>query len=142
MYPVGEEAEEEERQENLKDEVPESRYDAGIRERELANQKARIVSQMGGSSAQQQGRLREEERNGSPRKPLGSALGVQSRIQSHIPRSPEKGRDMVVPTKTRDGRPSLFETIGKNLSSAFQASNTPSGYRSNRVSTFFCLVLL
>jgi polo-like kinase 1 len=106
MERVDEDAEEEE-------EVEPRGYEAAVRERELATQKARIVSQMAGQPPRTNVGEERERMSVSPRKmALAPATTLPpSRVEMEV-------HDMVAPAKTRDGRPSLFDTFAKTLENA------------------------
>lgn len=107
--------------------VPNRRsYEAGIRERALEKQKARIVSQMaqappGGAAAVEKI---------SPRK----ALAPTRTIPQSTDLAGRGHANEVVPIKPKDGsrRLGLFETFSRVLDRALELSQTPEGFRSPR----------
>jgi polo-like kinase 1 len=129
-------------------------YEAGIRERELATQKARLVSQMA-ATAQAQGYESTSSQNHdrqaapaasrtAPRQPLQSARtvpvnggpvtrshrsppgkGKEAQRYAPVELSPRKTRSASRTEKTPEG---LFETVGRTLVEAFGAAETPNGY--------------
>ncbi|WWC85535.1 uncharacterized protein L201_000399 [Kwoniella dendrophila CBS 6074] len=128
MERLGEEEEEEE-EEQLADEKPEQHkergYDHAVRERGLANQKARIVSEMAGEKHrhyhhqeqldQQQDQHRQS--SASPRKlaPLGQTISLP---RAPAPASTMASSKAVGSSKIKDNTPSLFERVGFHLSHA------------------------
>ncbi|WRT63607.1 uncharacterized protein IL334_000530 [Kwoniella shivajii] len=134
MERVGEEEEEEE---VMEDKAGQHRgYDDAVRERGLANQKARIVSQMAGEreklSTQQhhEHHIHQRQSSASPRKaaPLGAA--------TTLPRPPVP---LAASTKdggygkTKDFRSSLFDIVGQNLAEGLTMSQTEEGYRTPHI---------
>ncbi|ORY31914.1 kinase-like domain-containing protein [Naematelia encephala] len=120
--PMAQVREEEEIEEIDEEEKP--GYDAAVRDRELATQKARIVSQMAEAKDK-------PARVDSPRKaPLSAATTVSRGVSSY------PGRDhdpQAASMKAKDGRTSLFETFGQNLATALAAAQTAAGFSSPHV---------
>lgn len=103
---------EEEEEEILRDEP--NGYEAGIRQRELANQKARIVSQMTGRERHQgyADKL-------SPRKPAAPPVGLSP--AKRVPAHPsQEGRRPQPPQDDTRRKMGLFETVENNLDLAFK----------------------
>jgi hypothetical protein len=124
MAPVGEEAEEDDA---MDVDLPPTRYDTAVRERELASQKIRIVSEMAASE-----RLHEVPTRPSPRKqPLGPATTIPVPRSNPAPTEykASKGKASEAPSRQPEA-PGLFESVGLVLSDAFAASETEDGYRS------------
>jgi phenylpyruvate tautomerase PptA (4-oxalocrotonate tautomerase family) len=105
MERVGEEDED---VEELFEDVEPRGYEAGIRERELATQKARIVSQMTDRKARV---APEVEKRLSPRKPLAPPRTVPI----------GEARRAAPVYKSREVKVSLFELCGRNLEAALVA---------------------
>ncbi|WWC57830.1 uncharacterized protein I303_100365 [Kwoniella dejecticola CBS 10117] len=138
MERVGEEEEEEE--EVLVDQQKQRGYDHAVRERGLANQKARIVSEMAGEKHRHHGRQHEHQHDqprqpsASPRKanPLGAATTLPRASAPASTLASSSGKDTAY-SKTRDYKSSLFEIIGQNLSNALTMSQTPQGFRTPQI---------
>lgn len=123
MAAVGEEEEDD----AMGEELPPTRYDTAVRERELATQKIRIVSEMAASKQREEVQVRRP----SPRKqPLGPATTVPS-TRSAAAHSEHKstGKGKAVDMAAKPETPGLFETVGVLLADAFAASDTDEGYR-------------
>lgn len=103
MEAVGEEQEDEENEEVLADE-PQRGYDAGVRQRELANQKARIVSQMTGRE-----RHHATAERSSPR-----------RSATTTPTTELQPTRRVGQAAASSARVSLFDVMGHNLDKALK----------------------
>ncbi|WWD22337.1 hypothetical protein CI109_106828 [Kwoniella shandongensis] len=122
MERVGEEEEEEELAEAPND-APRGQ-DRAVQERELATQKARIVSQMAGERHTHHHHHPLDRNAASPRRaaPLSSA--------TTLPRAPTaapRERD-IAPGKTKEFKSSLFETFGQNLAHALSKAETEAGF--------------
>ncbi|WVQ94034.1 hypothetical protein IAU59_001112 [Kwoniella sp. CBS 9459] len=121
--------EEEEGEEEVLDEQPvqQKGYDHAVRERELATQKARIVSQMAGERHPLHAHV--ERVAPSPRKaaPLASA--------TTLPRAPASSAasSSKLPSKQREYSASLFDTVEQNLSKALLMSQSASGFRTPNI---------
>ncbi|WWD06083.1 hypothetical protein V865_004168 [Kwoniella europaea PYCC6329] len=124
MERVGEEEEEEQEVEVLEP-LRERGYDNAVRERGLANQKARIVSEMAGERHRHK---HHEQRlpSVSPKKaaPLGSA--------TTLPRPPATA-SALTSSKTKDFKTSLFDVIGQNLANGLAMSQTEQGFRTPHI---------
>ncbi|WVR03341.1 hypothetical protein IAU60_000332 [Kwoniella sp. DSM 27419] len=129
--------EEDEEQEVLAEQPPEhqNRYNNAAREREVATQKARIVSQMAGGRDHILGTSHPSERvepSTSPRKPVPLSAAAT------LPRVPQTTS---LPTKlqgshsgkTRDYGTSLFERMGENLADGLAMSQTSAGFRTPHI---------
>ncbi len=108
MEPLGEEDEEE-------DEDELRGYDAAVRERELATQKARIVSQMAATG------ITGQASHLSPRKTVAASRTVPN----------NNGRERDIVAGKRD-RISLFDVFAQNLVNALAIAVTDAGFRSPR----------
>lgn len=123
------------------DEVKPRGYEAAVRERELAAQKARIVSQMATPVAVRRERMaspRKEHERSSPRKPvLTSARSVPAALPTSAeaqPRLSSSSKLAEPSTKPKPYRPvtsksGLFDRIRRNLEHAVEMSKTPAGYQ-------------
>lgn len=89
-------------------------YDAGVRVRELANQKARIVSQM---LAKEQQRLQQEKTLVSQSPPKTASLHPARRVAAVEPAKRQGAAD---PTPEPKMRTSLFDVFGSNLTIALK----------------------
>lgn len=130
MAAVGEEVEEDD---PMGEDVPDTRYDAAIRERELAAQKARIVSEM--AANERRTAAEERQQRSSPRKqPLAPATTLPpSRSAVPIPEKHPSSRSKptpVQPIPSPKEETSLFDTIAMVLVDAIAQSETSRGYRS------------
>ncbi|WVQ80413.1 hypothetical protein IAT38_002518 [Cryptococcus sp. DSM 104549] len=137
MERVGEEEEEEEGGGEQRE---------GVRERELATQKARIVSQMAAERQQYVDRAEGEVHQrvahhaatAQPRplmatttQPKVAPTVSSSASSSTAPAPPSKDYGMA--RKTRDFKASLFDTFGQNLAHGLAMANTPEGFRSPNI---------
>lgn len=165
MAAVGEE--DEEPSDKNEQAAPVPQYEAGIRQRELATQKARLVSQMAAqshgyesASSQDKDRVPTSSRAPMqapvpPRQPLQSARTVAASVPStRSPRlSPTKmtkerelangngdGEDKVTRIKSRAERTTegLFEAVRKTLTVAFKEAETANGYISRGECCLLC----
>lgn len=127
--------EEEEEEDVAAEDLPPTRYDTAVRERELASQKARIVSEMAAGERRSEpldDRYTEVKRSSPRKQPLGPATTVQSTRSVPAPvesKSSGKQRAVDVPTRHSD-TPGLFESVGLLLSEAFELADTEQGYSS------------
>ncbi|OCF59904.1 PLK/PLK1 protein kinase [Kwoniella mangroviensis CBS 10435] len=100
-------------------------YENAVRERGLANQKARIVSEMAGERHRHK---HHEQRlpSVSPKKaaPLGSA--------TTLPRPPATA-SALTSSKTKDFKTSLFDVIGQNLANGLAMSQNEQGFRTPHI---------
>lgn len=105
---------EDEGKEEVLDTEEEGGYDGGVRVRELANQKARIVSQM---LAKEQQRIQEEQNlvSRSPTKTAG--LHPAKRVAAT---EPSRRHHASAPAEEPKMRTSLFDVFGSNLSFALK----------------------
>ncbi|KAK8845391.1 hypothetical protein IAR55_006104 [Kwoniella newhampshirensis] len=123
MERLGEESEEEDLVDEAR-EVPREQ-DRAVRERELATQKARIVSQMAGERHYHHQQNHVVDRaSASPRKaaPLSSA--------TTLPRAPTAAPRVhtLESGKTKNFKSNLFETFGQTLAYALEMAQTEAGF--------------
>nr|XP_019014240.1 PLK/PLK1 protein kinase [Kwoniella pini CBS 10737]OCF53021.1 PLK/PLK1 protein kinase [Kwoniella pini CBS 10737] len=112
-------------------------YDHAVRERGLANQKARIVSEMAGEKRHHQHHdhqhIQQRQPSASPRKmnPLATA--------TTLPRAPAPAPTLASSskstgyTKTKDYKSSLFDVIGQNLSNGLTLAQSDKGFRTPHI---------
>lgn len=117
MERLGEEEEEEDIEE-IEDEEP--FVDVAVRERELATQKARIVSQMAGVP------MRGPERASPRRLALSAATTIPRAVPSYEGRNHDSNPPVFKP------KMSLFDIYAQNLSNAMAMAATPTGFRAPR----------
>ncbi|OCF44225.1 PLK/PLK1 protein kinase [Kwoniella heveanensis CBS 569] len=129
MERVGEEEEEEDQE--VVDQQPEQQkdHDQAVRARELATQKARIVSQMAGERHTLH--THAERVVASPRKaaPLTTATTLP-RAPTHASAAASSSK---LPSKQREYSASLFETVEQNLSNGLLMSQSAGGFRTPNV---------
>ena len=122
MDRLGEEEEEEEEE------------DEAVREKVLATQKARIVSQMASSGTGEPGHVAAAgPSRRSPRKqPLGATMTVpQATSTAFRSSAPDTKGKVSAPTgKPANARASLFDIVGQTLENAFQMAQTGAGFTS------------
>jgi hypothetical protein len=103
---------EEEEEEVLAEEL--NGYEAGIRQRELANQKARIVSQM---TAKERNPVYADKP--SPKKPAAPSVGLSPAKTVSVQAAPESRRAYTHREEAKRKK-GLFETVENNLDLAFK----------------------
>lgn len=126
VQPLEKVGEEEEVEELQPAEALQPRYDQAVRDRQLASQKARIVSQMADKA-----RVPVGQAAPSPRRPdyqrAGSSGGGMSEVERRIRDMPGPSSEMVN-RGGAEGWEGLFDRIDRTLSYAFQAART-TGYQ-------------
>lgn len=107
----------------MNEDVPPTRYDAAVRERELAAQKARIVSEMAANERRQT-----QSQTTSRKQPLAPATTLPP-----PPKESKEKRGEKTPRQDKDVEPAgLFEKIGIVLQDAMLLAKQGSVYRPHR----------